>query len=143
MRTLTLTRKRSGPDGTFGELALDGHLWATAELPWRGNVPRKSCVPEGTYLLVKHNSPLVTRITKGRHTWTWMLKDVEGRTYILLHPANWPHELEGCIAPGLSRGVLNGLPAVLSSQVAYDELMAAIGDGPARLIISWDLEEYP
>jgi len=143
MKTLTLVRTESGPHGTFGLLSLGDRSWHTVELPWSGNVPRKSCVPAGEYLLVKHDSPLVTRITKGRHTWTWMLKDVEGRTYILLHPANWPHELEGCIAPGLSRGVLNGLPAVLSSQVAYDEVMAAIGEGPARLIIQWDLKEFP
>lgn len=143
MKTLKLTRKVSGHKGTFGSLSLGNRSWVSVEPPWNANIPKLSCVPAGEYLLVKHDSPLVTRISKGSHTWTWMLQGVEGRSFILLHPANLARELEGCIAPGTSFGELSGLPAVLNSQVAYNEIMAAIGEGPARIIITWEIEEYP
>lgn len=79
--------------GTNGTLLLNGvPLCATIELPWRNNQPRISCIPEGEYRLAKRYSP--------KFQWHFLLLDVPGRQYILVHPANDAlAELEGCIAP--------------------------------------------
>ncbi|MBD8084555.1 DUF5675 family protein [Chryseobacterium caseinilyticum] len=81
------------PEGTNGQLFVDGdHLCFTIELPWRNNRRRVSCIPEGTYRLVK-------RFSK-RFSWHLMLENVRGRSLILIHPANNAvEELSGCIAP--------------------------------------------
>lgn len=89
---LELIRKYH-PEGTNGRLVLGGlTICATIELPWRNNEHGRSCVPEGRYQLVKRYSP--------KFKWHLMLKDVPGRSLILLHPANDAlQELKGCIAP--------------------------------------------
>jgi hypothetical protein len=89
---LTLIRSYH-PLGTNGVLFNGAQLVCrTIELPWKNNIQRISCIPEGRYELVERRS------TKyGRHL---MLKEVKGRSYILVHPANIAmKELKGCIAP--------------------------------------------
>jgi hypothetical protein len=81
------------PEGTNGKLTWEGKLICkTIELPWRENETRVSCVPEGKYLLQKRYS--------AKFKWHIELKDVPGRKFILIHPANdAKRELHGCIAP--------------------------------------------
>ena len=64
----------------------------TVELPWKDNQRRVSCIPAGTYTAIKHHSPKF-----GPCLW---IQDVPGRSEILIHPANFWHDLLGCIAPG-------------------------------------------
>lgn len=92
------------PNGTNGELLLNGdRVCSTIELPWKNNEPRISCIPEGEYLLRKRYSNRF-----GNH---FIIADVPGRSYILVHPANDAlKELTGCIAPvsflsGEGRGI--------------------------------------
>lgn len=106
-----------GPRGTNGQLYLNGRVVCyTIELPWNGNRRRTSCIPEGRYPLVKRYS--------ARYGWHFEVCCVEGRSYILLHPANDAlRELKGCIAPvsqliGEGRG--------LSSRMAMDRLKVAL-----------------
>lgn len=79
------------PEGTNGKILYEGRLVTyTIELPWKNNQARVSCIPEGTYELVKRWSPKF-----GRH---WKVMDVPGRKDILIHPANEAlRELKGCI----------------------------------------------
>lgn len=81
------------PTGTNGVLKLDDELICyTIELPWRNNLSRLSCIPPGEYRLVKRYSE-----NHGNHL---ILEAVEGRSLILIHPANNAlEELRGCIAP--------------------------------------------
>ncbi|MGL4915723.1 MAG: DUF5675 family protein [Aeromonas allosaccharophila] len=89
--------------GSFGKLTLDGKVVAyTCEREWLDNKPQVSCVPAGTYRLVPHQSPKVGLC--------YALENPElgvtifgpsKRSHILIHAANFPHELEGCIAPGI------------------------------------------
>lgn len=81
------------PNGTNGSIFLNGILLCNSiELPWHNNLNRISCVPEGTYELVKRYSP--------KHGWHLMLANVPGRQLILVHAANNAiKELKGCIAP--------------------------------------------
>lgn len=79
-----------GTNGTiFYQRAVISH---SIELPWKDNLARVSCIPEGRYELAMRNSPRF-----GRHM---MVKNVPGRECILIHPANDAlQELKGCIAP--------------------------------------------
>jgi hypothetical protein len=81
------------PEGTNGILLFNGvAICSTIELPWKNNESRISCIPEGTYGLVKRYS--------AHFKWHLQVKDVPGRQLILIHPANDAiHELQGCIAP--------------------------------------------
>jgi hypothetical protein len=81
------------PEGTQGILLYNGQLICyTIELPWIQNKRNISCVPEGLYTLQKRYSP---KFKDHFH-----LKNVVGRSLILIHPANnAKKELEGCIAP--------------------------------------------
>jgi len=66
----------------------------TIELPWLGNRPRVSCIPEGRYPLRKRYTPRF-----GSH---FEVVGVTDRKYILFHSANdADKELRGCIAPVL------------------------------------------
>jgi hypothetical protein len=44
----------------------------------------------------------------------------------MLHPANWPDQLEGCIAPGLDYRVLDGRNGVTQSRAAFAKLMTEL-----------------
>jgi hypothetical protein len=52
------------------------------------------CIPEGTYSAYKRYSPHLSRTVIGI--------DVPSRTDIEIHNANFPSQLQGCIAVGLS-----------------------------------------
>ena len=91
------------PAGTNGDLYFNGvFICHTIELPWLDNSPRRSCIPEGRYEVVRRWSP--------RHKAHFWIRNVPGRELILIHPANnAPKELKGCIAPvtylaGVGRG---------------------------------------
>ena len=81
------------PDGTNGEIFLNGiKLCYAIELPWLNNQNRISCIPEGTYEMMKRYSP--------KHGWHLILMNVPKRQLILIHAANDAvKELKGCIAP--------------------------------------------
>lgn len=114
MNTYTLKRLQSGPMGTFGELCFgDDVLCKTCELPWNNNLPRKSCIPPGVYPVIPHTGPVWQDV--------WEII-VPGRTAILIHAANLPEQVEGCVAVGSVFGDIDGKPAVLGSRAALDKL---------------------
>lgn len=116
--------------GTFGYLTLGADKLFTAEQRWNNNIPHKSCVPTGMYELVPYQSP--------RYGSTYALRNhaldvgvFEGeakRFACILHAANWPSELEGCIAPGEGLGCLSLEFAVTSSTAALRKLKKYIED---------------
>lgn len=63
---------------------------------------------------------------------------VPGRDRILFHGANYAHQLEGCIAPGKSRGKTeDGKLAVWSSKKAHRQYMESLkGEDIHVLVIS-------
>jgi hypothetical protein len=100
---------KQGTNGTLfssdtpSEIAQDRFLCHTIELPWINNKRNVSCIPEGPY-------EIVPRFSK-RFQHHLILKNVEGRSFILFHPANDAiRDLAGCIAPvtylsGIGKGV--------------------------------------
>lgn len=107
--------RRHYPNGSNGSLFCgDTFICHTIELPWKDNHRSTSCIPEGRYQLVKRYSP--------KFKWHLLIKDVPGRSVILIHPANDAmKELKGCIAPvceltGEGKGLLskNALTRLIS-----------------------------
>lgn len=150
MLTFTLTRNKQTPDGTFGRLngpgiKHDGGLF-TMEDDWRDNQVGKSCIPAGTYQIKR--SFLHPGSPKGYECFEVM--DVEGRSLIKIHIANYEEQVEGCIAPGLGldkflvardedTGEANKLKlGVTHSRVGFQKFMAALeGENVAMLVVQW------
>lgn len=121
---LSLIRDTFTNNETFGKMYIDGEfICHTIERPWKGNIQGESCIPEGKYKLQLRFSPMVKKSSGGKYDEGYEITNVTGRTYIMLHPANFASELRGCCATGESRGVINGIPAVLNSRKAFDKLM--------------------
>uniref|UniRef100_UPI004048835D DUF5675 family protein n=1 Tax=Polynucleobacter sp. TaxID=2029855 RepID=UPI004048835D len=126
---LTLTRFNYAPDGTFGKLRLpDGSSLYTVEPPWKDNEPNVSCIPDGLYDLALRKSPKVFQSSGGKYSHGYEILGVPGRQFCMIHPANWPHELDGCIAPGLDYRIIQTKEgefkqAVTSSRAAFVRLM--------------------
>lgn len=101
------------PNGVNGLLLFEGaEICKTIELPWLGNEPRISCIPEGSYLLRKRCSL--------KFKWHFEVVGVPGRKDILIHPANHAaKELKGCIAPVLQH---TGEGKGSSSRIALERL---------------------
>ncbi|MDA0126497.1 DUF5675 family protein [Vibrio sp. MarTm2] len=137
MKTLTLHRNYF-PHGTFSYLCDENGnaILKTVERPWKNNQAGISCVPEGEYDLLPHKSPKFGECyALSAPTLGVTIYGPSQRTHILIHKANYPDQLEGCIAPGMEWGVVNAHWAVLSSGVAFDYLMAHLGGEKAKLII--------
>ena len=105
------------PKGTNGILMQDDlALCQTIELPWKNNLPKFSCIPEGEYFLEKRYS--------NKFKWHFQVMHVPHRQLILIHPANNAKlELRGCIAPISS---LIGQGCGTQSRVAFKKLYAFV-----------------
>ncbi len=65
-------------------------LFETLELPWRENLLRVSCIPEGDYTVLRDRS--------GRHKWFRILDaEVAPRSAIEFHGASSVGDLLGCV----------------------------------------------
>lgn len=116
------------PEGCFGELWGDGErICYTTERAWNFNRSFTSCIPEGNYT--------IRRCTVEKFGDCWIVNGTGHRTGILIHIANLPSELQGCIAPSLARGIYKGQYAGLSSGKAMDKLYDMLGDGEHELVI--------
>lgn len=114
--TIHRTYHKEGTNGLLTMGANSEPLCYTIELPWRNNEPNRSCIPEGTYVLKRRYSL--------KFRWHLEVKDVPGRSYILIHPANHAaRELKGCIAPVL---LLTGPGTGEQSQQAFDMLIGKL-----------------
>lgn len=64
----------------------------TLELPWKDNQQNISCIPEGEYKVEKRFSK---KFKSHFH-----ITNVEGRSYILIHPGNYYTDIRGCVLVG-------------------------------------------
>jgi len=123
---LVLKRFCYHPKGTLGVIEVDGEKFYTVERPWLNNKPNVSCIPTGTYDMGWRDSP--------RFGETWHVKDVEDRTYILIHVANFPTDVMGCI--GLGTSLMGDRIAVSNSRVAVKRFEELTKDKEWRLTVS-------
>jgi hypothetical protein len=128
---ITLTRRHYFTTCIIGDISFENRTVRTLERPWRFNasypygIKGISCIPEGIYELEPHDTEA--------HPSTYALVNPERgvahepvaghanyRTAVLIHPANFPSELRGCIAPGLSAQYeTTTYPRLLQSRVAF------------------------
>lgn len=131
---IRIIRMESGDQGTFGRLVLPNTFFYTGELPWRGNAPNISCIPEAAYEATYTWSPRFQRML-------YLIHPVEGRSGIRKHPANlmgdvalgYRSQLNGCIALGERLGWLGGQKAVLLSSPAVRRFHELMGGKPFKL----------
>lgn len=134
---LRLIRIEADTYGTFGILfAREFPPMASCERPWiewaaDGRVhypygrPYESCVPAGEYELHYRNS--------AKHGWSWWLRGdgvhldnpnlSSERFACLIHPANYPSQVQGCIALGSHIGQIAGRYGVANSARAVQKFM--------------------
>jgi hypothetical protein len=115
---LILQRGMSTPNGTHGSLYVDGgeRLCYTLEEPWKNNEPRVSCIPPGRYKVGPHDGTHFKDV--------WHVKDVPGRSAILIHAGNTIADTMGCILVGLGVSVTG----ISQSQAALAKLRAILPD---------------
>lgn len=148
---LVLERFSYAPTETEGQLFVANYTFASLEPPWipykdLGGKPFASCVPDGTYALapfkrVKDGSDSYVLINTALGVFPEeesMRGAGEGRYACLIHAANFVFQLVGCIAPGMSRGILknNGSGsyerAVLSSNDAMRIIRGLVDPSETR-----------
>ena len=113
------------PKGTLGVIKFAGDTFYTIERPWLDNAANVSCIPEGTYGVRWRESP--------KFGFTWELKDVPARTYILMHVANYSKDVQGCI--GLGTTLMGDTIAVGNSRVAIERFEALTKDIQWQMVI--------
>ncbi len=110
----------------FGED--NGILWTckSLELAWKDNKTGISCIPEGTYKVVVRHS---AKYKRHLH-----ITDVESRSLILIHPANFVgsmnprtgrSDLRGCVGVGRDLTDINsdGIRDLTASKATFKDLM--------------------
>lgn len=138
---IELVRHAYLPQATLGWLKLGALRIATLEEPWypdlngpggqrREGALAESCVPDGTYRLVPHDSekfPGVYALVApdlGVYRWPGDIPAGQrwGRSAILIHAGNSTTDIMGCIAVGKRHGYEQGMPWVYESRAALDQL---------------------
>lgn len=91
------------------------------ELPWKNNESQVSCIPIGEYLCVRRKASANITADIGE---AFEIKSVPNRSDILIHVANYPKEIKGCVAIGMRWGW--NLEGVFDSKLAFKSLMKTL-----------------
>jgi hypothetical protein len=90
---IELIRVAQSDKGTFGVLVKEGiPICVTCEDPWNDNKVGISCIPEGAYSVLPHSGEKYKNV--------WRLREVPGRSDILIHNGNSIADTRGCILVG-------------------------------------------
>lgn len=112
--------------GTFSELVDESGsvVCVMVEREWKNNKPCVSCIPEGVYTAKRVVSPKYgTCYAMIAEELGVSLAGKTKRTHCLIHIANVPGELQGCLAPGEDFGTVYGEWGVVHSGDAFIALM--------------------
>lgn len=140
MKRILIERKPSVVTHCESFLTLtDKAVLAGLERPWienptetAGGKPYESCVPVGVYETIPHTrgdgAEVIALINPdlGVYYLEDDLPDEGGRFLILLHVANWVHQVVGCCAPGLYHADSANGRMVSSSRAAMRKVMQFI-----------------
>ncbi|MDC0003784.1 DUF5675 family protein [Porticoccaceae bacterium] len=130
MKEAWLLRDESTETHTFGRLVFGNKVLYTMERPWLGNMRSQSCIPLGSY-----DVSYLPKSYSGKYRDVYHIQEVGGRTGILIHKGNLVADTTGCVLIGVSKGKLEGEPAVLSSVVALSILHQWAEREPFRIIV--------
>jgi len=93
----------------------DKPLFATLELPWKDNQKDISCIPAGTYKIMKQFSNHFQREV-------FLLYNVPNRNAVEIHIGNTVKDILGCIIVGMEYSMTDY--AIVCSRTAFDKLMS-------------------
>lgn len=115
LNLVTINRTHHREDGTFGTLDIDGlPICLTLERKWQNNEKGVSCIPAGSYLAKRIQSPKFGN--------TFEVTSVPSRANILIHWGNIDMDSQGCILLGESFNIWKtGQCSVASSKIAFAE----------------------
>ena len=117
MKLIRLNTLDIFPDlqGTVGMFYIDDEFVCyTIEREWNNNLPFVSCIPPGEYDLFKFNHIKYggTFVVYNPLLDVYIHRDdrvnPSDRFECIIHPANFMHELQGCIAPAFEVGTFRG-----------------------------------
>jgi hypothetical protein len=114
--SLVLKRIYHSSDRTIGVMEVGDELMYTMEPagPDSSEEGSNKRIPVGEYCVEPYSSK--------KYPDSYELKDVEGRTAILIHAGNLPSDTKGCILVGLDRAVYKGDQAITRSRDAIKVL---------------------
>ena len=127
MEKLLITRTHENSKQTIGQmLVFEGEkvLFGcnTLELPYLDNQRNISCIPVGVYRCRKRVSP--------KFGLCFIVEDVPGRSYILIHRGNFYSDIRGCILVGKGFKDVNkdGIIDVVYSTATVKNLLKILPD---------------
>jgi hypothetical protein len=129
MNKVILQRAWADSRATLGMLSVEGMKHDpifTLENPLR-ETSTDSRIPAGEYLCIAYSG--------AKHKNVYLVRDVPGRTTILIHAGNFEKDTEGCILLGLGAGIVSGEPAVTASMTALQDFRNLLGREDFKLII--------
>ena len=145
MKTLYINRFASSELGTRSTVtynSIEDSLWHGIERPWLDNLPYESCIPTGTYTLLPWNSPRYGEVYIFVGGSVGLTEGDGDRFACLIHPANYPRQLQGCLALGKTHSEYyekEKSEAVWSSKDALSDFRETMGYEPMQAIIRWVL----
>lgn len=117
--------------GTIGYIP-DMDIW-TVERPWQNNQSGVSCVPEGIYMLERHEPTSVSLPPGYSHTYAMINEDLSVSHFpkdyckrnvcLFGHIANFSHEVQGCVGFGKSHIIHDNQLMVTRSTEATKEIL--------------------
>lgn len=106
---------------TYGVLISgDTPFAVTLERAWNNNLKGVSCIPVGTYLCKRVNSPKFGN--------TFEVTGVPGRDAILFHKGNIHDDSHGCILVGEQFNPVMGENGITASKEGFAEFLAKTAD---------------
>lgn len=138
--------------GTYGVITFGDEELTTMERDWIPSaefpygLPEESCVPTGVYSLIKAYSIKYSRDMyylvsedNGVHLRSDSRYDPSERWGCMFHPANWPYQLNGCVAVGSGSGMVADKYGIKDSVLSINKLTAYLDaiDEPTVTIV-WD-----
>jgi hypothetical protein len=121
MKILELIRLEETGQGTIGVLKINKEVFCfTLEPSDELNKQNISSIPAQQYKCEKYYSQ--------KHGWTFEVKNVPDRTFILFHAGNRIEDTEGCPLLGSEVGKLLGNRAVLNSGKTFHRFMTLLND---------------
>ena len=119
---ITLRRFHRTENYSLGAFSLGNRCIFTLEPPWKDNLNKVSCIPEGSYTCKRVedrvlSSGIVLPVT-------YEVMEVPSRSGILFHVGNDPPDTHGCILVGL----LAAAGRVSQSRLAFEQFLEFFKD---------------
>ena len=128
--------------GTLSHILLEtGQEYYGVEQPWRNNEPFNSCIPPGNYQLQWGEfNKWGDRFAFVGETVSMYLDERKSRYACLIHPANVPSQVSGCLALGSTSYVAQGQWGVGRSKQTVDEFEQRLrADGDTHEVRIWEM----